>query len=252
MGQLWEMQCCGWWNDLLGFAKWCCIVEPVYTHFKLCHWVTLGCQVNRSNCLLQYSPGPWSLDLLRRQDKALFYPHQRPVLGSHDRSGHCAEPPECGCWQYCVAMLSIIVSECRWEGMSRAKHWCSSQQFPLDHPNLTDACNKMHKQQFLHSIDPDTWKSADRLQLPSVQWDHQSSLKYGATWLTCQCWIPTRHWILLHTDWWSNNGNRPMLMLGPWRNCPEGNNCCLVKMNHVMECGSIFCNLCSILLFLLC
>ncbi len=117
---------------------------------------------------------------------------------------------------------NFFVSECRWEGMSRAKHWCSSQQFPLDHLNSADACNKMHKQQFLHAINPDTWKSADRLQLPPVQWDHQSSSKYGATWLTCQCRIPTCCWILLHADWWSNNGNRPMLMLGPWKNCPEG------------------------------
>ncbi len=203
---------------LLGFANWCCTVKPVYTHFGLCFWVTLGCQVNRSHCLLQHSPGPWSLDLLRRQDRALFYSRQRPVLGSDDRIGHCAEPPERGFWQYCVAMLSIVVSACRWEGMTRAKHWCSSQQFPLGHLDSTDARNKMHKQQFLHAIN----KSADRLQLPSVQWDHQSSSKYGATWLTCQRRIPTCHWILLHANWWSNNCNRPMLMLGPWRNCPEG------------------------------
>ncbi len=82
-------------------------------HFGLCQLVTLGSQVNRSLCLLQYSPGPWSLDLLRRQDNALFYSRQRPNLGSDDRSGHCAEPPEHGFQQYPMAMLSIIVSACQ-------------------------------------------------------------------------------------------------------------------------------------------
>jgi hypothetical protein len=81
-------------------------------HFGLCHLVTLSSQADRSCCLPQYSPGPWSLDLLRRQDKALFYSRQRPNLGSDDRSGHCAEPPERGFQQYCMAMLSIIVSVC--------------------------------------------------------------------------------------------------------------------------------------------
>ncbi len=217
------MQWCGWWNGLLWFANWCCTVEPVYTHFRLCQWVISGCQVDRSHCLLQYSPGPWSLDHLCRQDKALFHSHQRPNLGSDDRSNHCAEPPGHGFWQYLTAMMSIIVSACRWEGMSRANHWCSSQQFPLDHLNSTGTRNKMHTHQFWHVIDPDTWnwKSADRLQLPSAWWDQQSSSKYGAPWLTCQCLIPNRHWILLHADQWSNNGNWPMLMLGPCRNCPE-------------------------------
>jgi hypothetical protein len=82
-------------------------------HFGLCHLVTLGSQVGHSRCLLQYSPGHWSLDLLRKQDKALFYSRQRPVLGSDDRSGHCAEPPERGFQQYPMAMLSILVSACR-------------------------------------------------------------------------------------------------------------------------------------------
>jgi hypothetical protein len=80
--------------------------------FRLCHLVTLDSQINRSPCLSQYSPGHWSLDLLRRQDKELFYSRQRPKLGSDDRSGHCAEPPERGFQQYCMAMLSIIVSTC--------------------------------------------------------------------------------------------------------------------------------------------
>ncbi len=89
-------------------------------HFGLCHLVTLGSQVDRSCCLPQYSPGPWSLDLLRRQGKALFYSCQRPVLGVDDRSGYFAEPPECGFQQYCMAMLSIVVFACRGEGMLRA------------------------------------------------------------------------------------------------------------------------------------
>ncbi len=216
------MQCYGWWDDLFGFANWCSTVKLVYMHFGLCHLVTSGSQVNHSHCLLQYSPGPWSFYLLRRQDKALFYSRQSPNLGSDDRSGRCAEPSEHGFQQYCMAMMSIIVSACRWEGMLMAKHQCSSQQFLLYHLNSTGAHNKMHMQRFWHAIDPDIWKSADRLQLPSSQWDHQSSSKYGATWLTCQLTIPTRHWILLHTDWWSNNGNRSMLMLSPWRSCPEG------------------------------
>ncbi len=154
------------------FANWCCTAKPVCMHFGLCHLVTICCQVNHNHCLPQYSPGPWSLDLWGRQDKALFYLCQRPVLGSDDRSGHCAEPPKCGFQQYCMAKLSIVVSASRQEGMLMAKHWCSSQQFPLDHPNSTDTPNKMHKKQFWHAINPDTWKSADRLQLPSARWDH--------------------------------------------------------------------------------
>jgi hypothetical protein len=77
-------------------------------HFRLCHLVTLGSQVVCSRCLLQYSPGHWSLDLLCIQDKALFYSLQRPYLGSDDRSGHCAEQHERGFQQYCMAMLSIV------------------------------------------------------------------------------------------------------------------------------------------------
>ncbi len=142
------MQSYGLQNDLLGFANWCCTVEQVCMHYGLCHLVTLGSQVDHSHCLQQYSPSPWSLDLMRRQDKALFYSRQRPNLGLDDRRGHCAGPPEHGFQQYCMAMLSIVVSACLWEGMLRAKHLCSSQQFPIDHLNSTDACNKMHKQQF--------------------------------------------------------------------------------------------------------
>ncbi len=179
------MQCCGLWNDLLGFANWCCTVKPVCMHFGLCHLVTLGSQVDRSCCLPQYSPGSWSLDLLRRQDKAIFYSRQRTNLGSDDRSGHCAEPPDHGFQQYCMAMLSIVVSACQWEGMSRAKYWCSSQQFPLGHLNSTGACNKMHKQQFWHAINLDTWKSADRLKsfiLPN-EFTNQVQNKVPHDWL---------------------------------------------------------------------
>ncbi len=118
----------------------------------LYHSVVSNCQVDHNHCLLQYSLGLWSFNFLHIRSRALFDLHQTSNLDSNDRKFHCDPPLEYDFEQCTVAMYSSILSAILLEGILKANHLFSSQQFLVDHLHSKGIYNKMHRQWFLHVI----------------------------------------------------------------------------------------------------